>query len=112
MDSINITDANKTINMNNNNNSDDNVINNNIQDSNDNNNNNNNSNDKNILNSNVQFFQKITVENFPSKEDLLYITENFFKGKNYSPQINLDNYNKRIIYFILDNEEFAYNFTK
>ena len=114
MDSINITDANKTINMNDNNNLDDNNINNNIQESNDNNNVNNinnSSSNKNILNSNVQFFQKITVENFPSKEDLLYITENFFKGKNYSPQINSDDNNKKIIYFILDNEEFAYNFT-
>ena len=107
-------------NENNNNEINNNEINNN-EINNTNNNNNNNQNkiiddknntsksDKNdLLNSNSQFFQKITIENFPSKEDLLYITESFFKDKNYFPKIFN---NKKTISFILDNEDLAYNFT-
>jgi len=138
MENLKITDVNKSINLNNN--SNDNIENNNIENNNiennnnennnnsiDNTNNNNNdnqnktiddknnntskSNNNNLLNSNAQFFQKITIENFPSKEDLLYITESFFKGKNYFPQIFSNNKDKKTIYFILDNEDFAYNFT-
>ena len=112
MENLNITDVNKTINLNNNSN-DNNEINNN-----ENNNNQKNidkniskSNENNLFNSNTQFLQKITIENFPSKDDLLYITESFFKNKNYFPKIFSNNNNKKIIYFILDNEDFAYNFT-
>lgn len=123
MEDLKITDVNKSINLNNN--SNDNIENNNNSIDNTNNDNNNNQNkiidDKNnitsksnnndLLNSNSQFFQKITIENFPSKEDLLYITESFFKDKNYFPKIFSNNNNKKVISFILDNEDFAYNFT-
>ena len=119
MENLNITDVNKTINLNNNSN-DNNEINNNEINNNsiENNNNQKNidkniskSNENNLFNSNTQFLQKITIENFPSKDDLLYITESFFKNKNYYPKIFSNNNNKKIIYFILDNEDFAYNFT-
>ena len=122
MENLNITDVNKTINLNNNENNEinNNEINNNEINNNsiENNNNQKNidkniskSNENNLFNSNTQFLQKITIENFPSKDDLLYITESFFKNKNYYPKIFSNNNNKKIIYFILDNEDFAYNFT-
>ena len=95
MEILNITDVNKTINLNNN--SNDNNENNNNEINNNSIENNNNqknidkniskSNENNLFNSNTQFLQKITIENFPSKDDLLYITESFFKNKNYFTKI-------------------------